>query len=730
SEVFELHDRAQVEVFAYYCGVPSSDAVNARIKGAVEHWVDISGLTDDQAAARIAADGVDILVDVNGHTRSARTGVFARRPAPIQVNWLGYPGTMGSPYHQFMVADDWIVPPEFELYYSEKVLRLPCYQPNDRKRIVAAQRPTRAEAGLPDDALVFCCFNASHKITLFTFDRWMEILTRVEGSVLWLLASGEDTHARLLAHAERAGVAAERIIFAPKMQNALHLARYPLADLSLDSVPYGAHTTASDALWMGVPVLTLSGRSFASRVCGSLVRAAGLAELACVDPQDFVERAVALGSDRTAIAALKARLEANRGSCDLFNMEKLVASLEGLYRRMAEDHRLGALPRPDLSNLGDYLEVGTGLDHEGREMLARADYHDAYRQGLARRHDIRPIRSDRRVWTEADIAQADLGLAVALVETPRPLAAPAASEDPFDVAMTALIARNPKAFFVQVGGFDGVSFDPLRPHVVAGNLSGVIAEPIPQYFEKLQALYAGSSRVTPVNCAISDADGERTIWKFNPEAVERGLLPPHFAGISSFLMEDLLKETGVLGRSSPNAETTEALRTLVQPVSVPCLTLETLLTQRGVDQVDILQIDTEGYDYEILKLFDFNRFRPSVVHYEHQHLNAEDTAAAEALLRSHGYRVSRQTFDTTAVMDAPAVSLEADGLRALALGLGAEGRAADALLLLEHLNALRPSDPETLRGLVRALGQEGRTLEALAKLSALKLALGDPEAVI
>ncbi len=718
AELLELHDRARVEVFAYYCGVPADDPIHHRAKAAVEHWIDISSLTDDAAAAQIAADRIDVLVDLNGHTRSARTGVFSRRPAPIQVNWLGYPGTMASPYHHYIVADDWIIPPGQELYYSERVLRLACYQPNDRKRVVAAQRPSRAEAGLPEGATVFCCFNAPHKITHFTFGRWMEILRAVDGSVLWLLESDAEAQARLAEHAVSAGVDPSRLIFAPKLRNDLHLARYPLADLFLDTVPYGAHTTASDALWMGVPVLTLSGRSFAARVCGSLVRSAGLPDLVCERTADFVARGVELGRDRATLAALRARLEAARPDCDLFAMERLADRLEDLFAQMCDDHRRGDLPRPDLANLDDYLEAAIALDHDDREMLGEVDYHGLFRAALGLRHAARPIREDARLWT-----------AEAIAESERP-GSPSAHDDPFDIAMAELVARRPDSFFVQVGGFDGVSFDPLRPHVVAADLAGVIVEPIPQYFDKLQALYDGNPKVTPINCAVADEDGERTIWKFNPEAVERGLLPPHFAGISSFLMEDLLKETGVLGRSSPNAETTAALRALVQPVQVPCKTLDHLLSERGIERIDILQIDTEGYDFEVLKLFDFARFRPGVVHYEHQHLNGEDTAAAEALLRGHGYRISRQQFDTTAVFDTPEALAEVDRLRAMAAELASEGRAGEALLVLQKLHASRPSDVETLRALVRLLSSMGRVLEALERLIELKVAAGDPETVI
>lgn len=404
AEMFELHDREKVEVFAYYCGRPANEGLNLRLREAIEHWVDITPMSDDEAAARIAADGIDILVDVNGFTRDARSAVFARRPAPVQVNWLGFPSTMGSPYHHYVIADDWIIPPESELYYTEKVLRLPCYQPNDRRRAVAEARPTRAQAGLPDDAVVFCCFNGTQKISRPTFARWLEILNGVPNSVLWLLDPGAETAARLREQMAAAGVHPARLIIAPKLANAHHLARYPLADLFLDTFPYGAHTTCSDALWMGVPIVTLSGRSFASRVCGSLIRAAGLPELVCETPEAFVATAVALGNDPAAIAALKQRLEAGRDSCDLFNMDQLVARLEDLYRGMAEAHARGETPQPDLTNLDAYLAIGLSQDHEGCEMLTRPDYHEVYKAGLAKRHAARPLAADGRLWTAADIA--------------------------------------------------------------------------------------------------------------------------------------------------------------------------------------------------------------------------------------------------------------------------------------------------------------------------------------
>jgi predicted O-linked N-acetylglucosamine transferase (SPINDLY family) len=405
--VFEAHNAGEVETFAYYCGPPLGGELNQRFKGSADHWREITDLTDDAAAAQIAADGIDILVDVNGHTRFARTAVFARRPAPIQVNWLGFPGTMGSPFHQYVIADDFIIPPQSELYYSENVLRLPCYQPNDPNRVVAERRPTRAEAGLPENAFVYCCFNGSQKIARFAFDRWLEILRRTPGSVLWLLENEAVVNDGLRAYAAAHGVEPQRLVFAPKLANAHHLARYPLADLFLDTAPYGAHTTASDALWMGVPMLTLAGRGFAARVCGSLVAAAGMPDMVCTRADEYIERAVAYASDPGAIAALKARLEVSRSNCPLFDLPRLVKGLEALYREMAEAHRAGRTPRPDLNNLDAYLKAGLEHDPDVSEMLAVDDYLGLYRQRLARQHRYRPMEPDARLWTADDIAWFD-----------------------------------------------------------------------------------------------------------------------------------------------------------------------------------------------------------------------------------------------------------------------------------------------------------------------------------
>ena len=401
SEVFGLHDRSKVEIFAYYCGPAANDALAERYRTSSDHWIDIAMMDDASAARRMIDDGIQILVDVNGYTREGRTKLLALRPAPVIVNWLGYPGTLGSPHHHYIVADDWIIPPENEIYYSEKVLRLPCYQPNDCNRTVADPRPTREDAGLPADATVFCCFNGLHKITRFTFERWLTILKGVPDSVLWLLSGGEEPEKRLRDFAAAFGVDPARIVFAPKKSNPEHLARYPLADLCIDSTPYGAHTTASDALYMGVPMLTLSGRSFASRVCGSLVRSAGLPELVTTSAEDFTSKAIELGRDRAKLAELRDRVLAGRADAVLFDMPLLVHSLEALYAEMWTDQMEGRLPRPDLAGLDLSLDLGCAFDHEATEVQTIGDYEGWWRERAMAHHRLRPVTPDHRLFSDA-----------------------------------------------------------------------------------------------------------------------------------------------------------------------------------------------------------------------------------------------------------------------------------------------------------------------------------------
>ncbi|WP_028749785.1 hypothetical protein [Rhizobium mesoamericanum] len=406
SEVFETHDKSTVEIYAYYCGeaTRTADATQSRITNAIDCWRDISTISDEDAARQIIADEIDILVDVNGYTKHARTRIFAYRPAPVIVAFCGYPGTMGSPFHQYIIADEHIIPPDHEIYYSEKVLRIPCNQPVDRKRQIAP-RPERAEVGLPEDAFIFACFNGMQKITAPCFERWMAILSVTPNSILWLLSGGEDVDQRLRQSAEQHGVAPERLIFAPKAPNPKHLARIGVADLFLDTFPYGAHSTAGDAVTMGLPVLTFPGNGFASRFCASIVAAAGVSELICAGPDDYVGKAVAFASDREALSAVRQSLERQREGSVLRDIPALVRRLEQLYWQMQGECERGETPTPDLRNLDVYYEVGVEIMSEGIEFEDNAAYRQRYIEKLANWHAFSPIPYDDRLWT-AETARA------------------------------------------------------------------------------------------------------------------------------------------------------------------------------------------------------------------------------------------------------------------------------------------------------------------------------------
>lgn len=398
AEIYELHDRSQVEVYVYFSGLHDGGPLYNRVKGSADVWKSISGLPAEVSAEMIRADQIDILIDLNGYTKDGPLQTFAMRPAPVLVNWLGYPGTLGSPHHHYILGDDYIIPPGSEMYYTEKVMRLPCYQPNDRKRTVASSAPTRADVGLPEDAMVYCSFNGTQKITSFVFDRWMEILKAVPNSVLWLLKCGETSDQRLQLLAQQRGVDPNRLIFAERAANAEHVARYVLADLFLDTLPYGAHTTASDALWMGLPVLTLPGRGFASRVCASLVNAAGVPEFICSSPEHYVQRAVEIGLNRAQLAPAREKLIATRFTSVLFDTPALVRTLESLYRDMWSDFVNGTLPRPDLTNLDVYHEIGASLDHDKTEFACLPNYLELYQEKLADWDAYWPLPKDCRLW--------------------------------------------------------------------------------------------------------------------------------------------------------------------------------------------------------------------------------------------------------------------------------------------------------------------------------------------
>jgi predicted O-linked N-acetylglucosamine transferase (SPINDLY family) len=375
SDVFENHDRNRFEISVFNIGERNDDAIQQKIMGKVDRWVDIRGVPDKKAAAMIVEQGIAILIDMNGHTNYQRTALLAMKPAPIIANWLGYPGTMGSSYHNYIIADDYIIPQQFEQYYSEKVLRLPCYQPNGKLYPVPSLQASRSDLGLPETGVVYCCFNGSVKITEQMFTRWSVILSCVPGSVLWLRGSPDDDFAvRLRAEAARRGLAPERLVFLPFRSNTEYLGCHRHADIFLDTFPYGAHTTASDALRMGVPIVTLAGMSFASRVCGSLSRAAGLPDLVCESPEDYVQKAIMLGNNPAYLEAIKQKLAAALPGCDLFNAPKLVTALESLFDTMWADYCNGSLRRPDLSGLDFDMCIPPDANRVTSEFMKPAEY--------------------------------------------------------------------------------------------------------------------------------------------------------------------------------------------------------------------------------------------------------------------------------------------------------------------------------------------------------------------
>lgn len=346
AELIERHDRERVEVVGCSYGPDDGGPMRRRLTAAFDRFVDLAACSHADAAARIRADGVDILVDLKGYTQHARPEIAAHRPAPVQAQWLGYPGTMGAGFIDYVIGDPLVTPFDHQPFYAERIVQLPvCYQPNDRRRPIGPT-PSRAACGLPERGVVFCCFNAAYKITPALFDLWCRLLRAVPDSVLWLLDSHPEASANLRREAVRRGVAADRLVFAPRRPPAEHLARYHLADLFLDTTPVGAHTTASDALWAGLPVLTVAGKGFASRVGMSLLRAVGLPELAVRSPADYEAAAVRLAGDPDGIARLKARLMAERERAPLFDTDRLARALERAYSTMWDIHMAGKPPRP------------------------------------------------------------------------------------------------------------------------------------------------------------------------------------------------------------------------------------------------------------------------------------------------------------------------------------------------------------------------------------------------
>jgi predicted O-linked N-acetylglucosamine transferase (SPINDLY family) len=346
-ELFERHDRAAFQVEAVSFGADDQSPIRARCIAAFAAFHEAGMRSDEEIAALLAQRQIDIAIDVKGFTTGARAGVFARRPAPVQVNYLAFPGTMGAAYMDYIIADATVAPMGMQGAFTEKIVHLPAsYQPNDSTRAAPACTLSRADAGLPEAGVVFCCFNNSFKITPAFFDVWMRLLGAVDGSVLWLLQDSSEAVANLRREAAARGVDPARLVFASRVSPDEHLARHRLADLFLDTLPYGAHTTASDALWMGLPVVTRLGEAFAGRVCASLCRAAGLGDLVAEDLAGYARLALALARDPARRAALSAKLERDRVTLPLFDTERYTRALERAYAIMVQRQRSGQAPAP------------------------------------------------------------------------------------------------------------------------------------------------------------------------------------------------------------------------------------------------------------------------------------------------------------------------------------------------------------------------------------------------
>jgi predicted O-linked N-acetylglucosamine transferase (SPINDLY family) len=344
--LFESHDPSRFETTAVSLGPDVNDDMRMRLRSAFDRFLSMRERGDREIAETLRNLEIDIAVDMLGFTAYARPSIFQHRGAPIQVNYLGYPGTMGAGYIDYIVADKTVIPPEDAAFYAEKIAWLPdTYQANDARRRVSEAAPTRNELHLPEDGFVFCCFNNSFKITPPPFDIWMRLLKQVEGSVLWLLADNEPATRNLYLEAERRGVARERLVFAPRMALEDHLRRHKQADLFLDTLPYNGHTTASDALWEGVPIVTCLGSAFAGRVAASLLRAIGLPELVTGSLSDYEALALTIATDPAFCASLKQKLARNRQVFPLFDTQRYTRHIEAAYETMWQRHQRGEPPQ-------------------------------------------------------------------------------------------------------------------------------------------------------------------------------------------------------------------------------------------------------------------------------------------------------------------------------------------------------------------------------------------------
>jgi predicted O-linked N-acetylglucosamine transferase (SPINDLY family) len=345
AELFELHERSDFEIVAFSFGPDVRDGVRTRMERGFDQFLDVRESTDEEVMRLSRKMEIDIAVDLGGFTDDARgPKIFCRRVAPVQLSYIGYLGTMGGGFMDYLIADETIVPPQSRRYYAEKIIYLPSYQVNDSRRQMSERRFTREELGLPQDAFVYCCFNSNYKITPECFDSWMRILKSVDAAVLFLQAENEEAQHNLRLEAARRGVAEERLVFGGRLSVAEYLARYRCADLFLDTLPYNAGTTASDALWAGLPVLTCAGESFPARMAASILKAQGLPELIAETRAQYEAIAVDLATRPERLAAVRTKLDSGRGTSRLFDTRRFVRSLESAYRRIHERHLSGLTP--------------------------------------------------------------------------------------------------------------------------------------------------------------------------------------------------------------------------------------------------------------------------------------------------------------------------------------------------------------------------------------------------
>jgi protein O-GlcNAc transferase len=344
AELFELHDKNKFELTAFSFGPDDQSLMRARLTKAFDKFIDVSSMSEMEIAKLARELEIDIAVDLGGFTLDCRTGIFAYRAAPIQISYIGYLGTMGAKYMDYLLAEQTIIPEDSRQFYSEKIIYLPSYQVNDSNRKIADKVFTREELGLAKKSFVFACFNNSYKILPAVFDSWMRILKAVENSVLFLYAENEWTQSNLINEAQKRGIESERIVFGKYLPADENLARYKACDLFLDTTPYNAGTTASDALWVGLPVLTLMGKSFASRVAASLLNAIDLPELITSTLDSYESKAIELAHNPQKLEAIKRKLSQNRGSARLFDTPKFTKNIELAYTKMYERYQADLAP--------------------------------------------------------------------------------------------------------------------------------------------------------------------------------------------------------------------------------------------------------------------------------------------------------------------------------------------------------------------------------------------------